>query len=378
VASRWGIAGLGRIAHEFAVALHVYGASIQAVAAGSLPRKKARSVVFADQFGVDQHHAYDSYEKLVQDPDVDIIYIATTNNLHHKVALLAISHGKHVLVEKPTAMNAREVEEMTEAAMKKGVFFASNYWNSAFPAVRFAREAVRQGKIGEIIQVTGDMGFQAVTNYQDRWLSAELGGGSLMDMGCYLLHFLVMMTNEQKGVNASAKISIDNAVGRLDPNTKVDVDTSYTAQYNGVVGRFGTSIIRASPFTVQIMGTQGMITIESPANCPTEASLVAFWDASRTSFMPYPCCVQPLAESRDFSEDLPPYPRQFFPQQYPRGTGFVYIIEAVTECLRAGCKELPDVPQSTALKIQQAVDAIRSKLHTDSNVLVGGNIRAQN
>mmetsp|Transcript_9052 Transcript_9052/g.12638 ORF Transcript_9052/g.12638 Transcript_9052/m.12638 type:complete len:506 (-) Transcript_9052:457-1974(-) len=365
---RWGIAGLGRISHEFAVALHVTGMHLESVAAGGLPNRARRATQFAATFGV--KNAYNSYQQLAEDPKVDIVYIGATNNLHKEIALLMFKHKKHVLCEKPTAQNAEEVEEMIEAAAKAGKFFATNFWNSAFPAVRYTRSAIREGRLGRIIQISGDMGFQAVPNYQERWLSAKLGGGSTMDMGCYLLQFLVMLTEESlmqqevagttdskqmrpfgsfasqtkhlinanstKGVLVDNEIELLAAFGQNDPKTNVDIDSAIIVKYKGVTGRFASSLIRPSRFSVDILGEYGMIRIEAPANCPTTAILMSYKDARTTTFEPFPCCVQPVAAEETFSQALPAYPERFLPQQYPRGTGFAYIIEAVAECLRAG------------------------------------------
>mmetsp|Transcript_32558 Transcript_32558/g.55276 ORF Transcript_32558/g.55276 Transcript_32558/m.55276 type:complete len:164 (+) Transcript_32558:226-717(+) len=162
--------------------------TIEAVAAGSLPNRKERAQWFAHQFNA--RVSYTSYEDLAKDPNVDIVYIAVTNNLHKEVALTMFAHKKHVLCEKPTAMNYTEAQEMTQAAREAGVFFATNFWNSAFPVVRYVRNAIRQGAIGNIVQISGDMGFQTVRNYADRWLNGKMGGGSTMDMGCYLFQYL--------------------------------------------------------------------------------------------------------------------------------------------------------------------------------------------
>eukprot|EP00466_Bigelowiella_natans_P017932 jgi/Bigna1/88311/estExt_fgenesh1_pg.C_300129 len=462
---RWGIAGLGRIAHEFAVALEVSGMTIEAVAAGYDAEWKERAQWFAHQFNA--RVSYTSYEDLAKDPNVDIVYIAVINNLHKEVALTMFAHKKHVLCEKPTAMNYTEAQEMTQAAREAGVFFATNFWNSAFPVVRYVRNAIRQGAIGNIVQISGDMGFQTVRNYADRWLNGKMGGGSTMDMGCYLFQYLVMLTEEQQSVEeatgmmakqqrdefAAALLIVDTltadfvthpkvaspgcslrsnlhvvhwmntrrrrrrgsggrtggpsnssingahsdgqsgkgggrrntrgeeedeeeggeeeeiqvlaAIGQIDPKSNVDVDSSVIMQYKGVTGRFGSSLIRSSPFELTVMGEHGVIRIAAPANCPDTASLTSFQDSSKTTFMPFPCCVQPLEAENTISQPLPDYPQEFYPQQYPRGTGFVYIIEAVEECLQSeeGCLELPDVSQDMALKVQKAVDEVRARLH---------------
>jgi hypothetical protein len=97
---RWGIAGLGRISDDFAVALSIAGANITAVAAGSLPHSKSRALKFGQRFGVLPSRCYGSYEELAADPEVDIVYIGNTNQLHSRTALLMIDRFKHVLVEK--------------------------------------------------------------------------------------------------------------------------------------------------------------------------------------------------------------------------------------------------------------------------------------
>jgi hypothetical protein len=97
---RWGIVGLGRISDDFAVALLIAGANLTAVAAGSLPHSKSRSITFGQKFGVLKERCYDNYEELAADPDVDIVYIGNTNQLHYHTALLMIDRSKHVLVEK--------------------------------------------------------------------------------------------------------------------------------------------------------------------------------------------------------------------------------------------------------------------------------------
>jgi predicted dehydrogenase len=134
----WGIVGAGRISHEFAVALKVLGANITAVAAGSLPHAQSRAEAFAATFGVP--NAYGSYEQLAKDPAVQVVYIGTTNQLHYDNTMLMLSHEKHVICEKPLAMDEKEAKEMIEYARKKKRLLLTNYWTRWFPAVKFAQE----------------------------------------------------------------------------------------------------------------------------------------------------------------------------------------------------------------------------------------------
>lgn len=136
----WGIVGAGRISHEFAVALKVLGANMTAVAAGSLPHALSRAEAFAATFGI--LSAYGSYEELAKDPAVKVVYIGTTNQLHYENTILMLSHGKHVVCEKPLAMDEHEAKEMIALARKKKLLLLTNYWTRWFPAVKFAQEVM--------------------------------------------------------------------------------------------------------------------------------------------------------------------------------------------------------------------------------------------
>ena len=117
----WGIAGLGRIANDFALTLTENHHHLVSVAAGSSPDREHRAKLFAKRFSI--LNAYSEYMNLALDKDVDIVYIAATNNLHYNITLMMLEAGKHVLVEKPTSLNAKQTIEMIKLARKKGVFF---------------------------------------------------------------------------------------------------------------------------------------------------------------------------------------------------------------------------------------------------------------
>ncbi|KAF4133219.1 NAD-binding Rossmann fold oxidoreductase family [Phytophthora infestans] len=142
---RWGILGCGRISHTFASNLKPLKTAIfHACAARSLDKAQE----FANKHGIS--NAYDSYETLCSDPDVDIVYIGTLHPTHCDLALLALNHGKHVLVEKPMAMNAKEAETVITLAQQKRLFFMEGMWARFFPAVRFVRQVIEEGGIGDV------------------------------------------------------------------------------------------------------------------------------------------------------------------------------------------------------------------------------------
>jgi hypothetical protein len=155
---RWGILGPGRIAHDFTAALRAMGAHVNAVAAGSLPNALERAQTFADFYAIPR--AYGSYEELALDADVDAVYVATTNNHHYANTRLLLSHGKHVLLEKPATISPELFDELADLAAKKKLLLVTNYWSRWFPTMRWARAVALSGVLGKIVHVQGDMAFQ--------------------------------------------------------------------------------------------------------------------------------------------------------------------------------------------------------------------------
>ncbi|KAJ8605452.1 hypothetical protein CTAYLR_003299 [Chrysophaeum taylorii] len=400
---RWGIAGLGRIAYDFAVSLKANGGHLEAVAAGSLPNPGSRASDFGCRFGA-RH--YGTYEALAADPKVDVVYVATTNQLHMDVALVFVRAGKAVLVEKPTGLDAPQALAMLREARAHGVLLATNFWNMLFPVTRWAIDVVKSNKLGEVLAARGDMGFEAVDNLHDRFLSPELGGGAMLDMGCYIVHLFVQLAAinfERKGDvarlptrpreayefsraklrdhfeaplrNASRPLaSLDGlarvrATGHLDRRNDdpVDVEASAAVELAGTRLLLGTSLQRASPFTFDVLAAHGTLSLDSPANCPTSASAAVYRDANdarNNNTAPTPCCGQPRLADLRFASPIPSYPESLKPERYPRGMGFGYVQTAVEACLSTpNCLELPEIPAWTQLATQQIVDAIIREIH---------------
>lgn len=421
---RWGIVGLGRIAYDFAACLDAHGGRLEAVAAGSLPQAEKRAAEFAKKFGVPRH--YGSYEELAADPDIDVVYVATTNQLHRDTALVFIRAGKHVLVEKPTALNSEEALEMLREARSRGLLLATNFWNMAFPSVRWALDdVVAANAVGEILAVRGDMGFEAVYDLQDRFLSPKLGGGAVLDMGCYIVHYFVQVVAKnceflkqtlptrpteayvftpetikqpfQSAIESeeASMTSLGNAgirvfaTGHVNKNVDahagldseeqkpVDVEASAAIDFAGIRLLLGTSLQRESPFTVQTLGAHGIVYLDAPANCPETAHADIFQDANYPEHhVRLPCCGQPVVESLAFAQPLDPYPEKYRPERYPNGMGFVYMMARVEECLsRANesedsppCLDLDIVPAWTQLATQQIVDEIIRQIRETGDV----------
>jgi len=182
---RWGILAPGGIANTFALAVNRYTRA-QLVAVGS--RNKDRAERFATQHGIPTTHV--GYEALINDPQVDAVYVASPHSEHHDHALLAIAAGKHVLVEKSFARNAAEAQEVVDAARAAGVFCMEAMWTRFLPHVVALRSVLERGDIGRIVGLIADHG-QPFASWPatHRIHNPELAGGALLDLGVYPVSF---------------------------------------------------------------------------------------------------------------------------------------------------------------------------------------------
>jgi len=175
----WGILAPGGIAGAFARDLAVGGHRL--VAVGS--RDQGRAEAFATTHGATTAHG--SYEALVADPDVDIVYVASPHGLHREHALLAIEAGKHVLVEKAFTTTGDEAQEVVDAARAKGVFVMEAMWTRFLPTMVAVRERIAAGDLGGLVSVTADHSQMLDLSPGSRMIEPALGGGALLDLGVY-------------------------------------------------------------------------------------------------------------------------------------------------------------------------------------------------
>src|SRR5829696_1935558 len=188
---RWGIVGTGLIARTFAADLeHTDSGTVAAV--GS--RRQETADAFGERFGVPNRH--DSYEALVADPEVDVVYVATHHPMHHRDGLLALRAGKPALVEKPFTMNAAEAEELVAEARGRGLFLMEAMWARFLPHIREIRRLLAEGVLGEIATVHADHSQSFVEDRAHRLFAPALGGGALLDLGIYPVSFASMVLGE--------------------------------------------------------------------------------------------------------------------------------------------------------------------------------------
>ena len=245
---RWGILGTGWIAQLQTADLLADGFTVAAV--GS--RSQEGADAFAKEFGIPVAHG--SYEALVADPNVDVIYVATPHPLHAENAELAINAGKHVLVEKPFTLNQAEAKRIVALAAEKKVVVLEAMWTRWLPTMVRLREVIAAGTIGEIRTVIADHNQSLPRDPKHRINAIELGGGALLDLGIYPVSFAWDMLGAPETVHA---IAAKTATG-------VDRQTAITLGYaGGQQAVLHTALDTHGPNTASVIGTDGWIHIDT-------------------------------------------------------------------------------------------------------------------
>jgi predicted dehydrogenase len=248
VALRWGILGTGGIARKFTQDLLLTGHTVSA--AGSRTREGAQR--FAEQFGLPAAHP--SYESLVADPAVDLVYVATPHPWHYPNAALALEAGKHVLVEKPFTLNAAEARQLVSLADARGLLVLEAMWTRWLPHMARLREILAAGTIGEIRSMSADH-TQLLPNDPGHRLNAlELGGGALLDLGVYPVSFASQLFGPPQSVQAAATFK----------ETGADAQVATVFTYPG--GQIATTYSASTtlgPNVAVVLGTEGRIEVDS-------------------------------------------------------------------------------------------------------------------
>lgn len=255
---RWGIIGTG-IAGRFVHALHAHTAQ-RAVAVTA--RDAARTQRFAADHGIPAIHHRPS--ALMSDPAVDVVYVATPHTLHCKLALEAIQAGKHVLIEKPVAMSARETRAITAAGRAAGVLVMEAMWTRYLPQADIVRQLLADGTVGEVHLVRADFGFAAPFDLNHRLWNAGLGGGALLDAGIYPISFASSVLGSPTSVTAAGVLTPSGVDARAD---------LLLTSANGATALVSTSIITSMPVIASIMGAAGRIEVASPFFGPSGVTL---------------------------------------------------------------------------------------------------------
>jgi predicted dehydrogenase len=314
---RWGILATGGIASRFTEDLALLP-DARAVAVGSRTVEAASR--FAAAHGIDR--SYGSWLELAEDPDVDIVYVATPHTAHHEAAKLMLTHGKAVLCEKPVTINATQAQDLVDTARANGVFFAEAFWTRTIPAIRRMVELIEDGAIGEVGMVAADFSRRTDVEPEHRLRDPGLGGGALLDLGVYPIGFAQLILGDPAGVHAVAKRSPEG----------VDQTTGVLLSYaSGAMATATCSLALHGPTTASVSGTKGRIDLPPGFHNPT--TLTVHRDGT--------------TEQETFAYD---------------GNGLrIQAIEA-GRCLREGLTESSLLPLNDTLSVMRTMDRAREQL----------------
>lgn len=257
---RWGILATGGIATAFASDLRTAGLDL--VAVGS--RSQASADEFARRFDIPRAHG--SYAALAEDPEVDIIYVATPHPMHHEDARLALQNGKHVLVEKAFTLNRAEAEDLQRLGAENGLLVMEAMWTRYLPHMVRLREIIAEGTLGEIRSVSADHTQSLPTDPAHRLNDLALGGGALLDLGIYPISFIWDVLGEPVGITATARL--------IETGADAEVATIMT-HANGAISTSLSSSRTVGPNTAVVLGTSARIEIDRIWYTPTSFRVVA-------------------------------------------------------------------------------------------------------
>jgi predicted dehydrogenase len=317
---RFGIVGTGRMAANFAAELGALeGAGIVAAAVAS--RRLAGAEAFAAKHGVDR--AFGCYEDLAADPDIDVAYIATPHVYHEAHTLLCLRSGKHVLCEKPFAINAAQADRMIECASANGRFLMEALWTRFLPAFRAAREQVAAGALGRISLVSGGGAFVPSANADQYLLNRSLGGGVLLDAGVYYVSLVGALLGPALRVKATGIIG----------SRGVDEQDQWLSEHaEGAQAGCYVSLRARRPPELEILGERARMLLHAPVFCPTRLTLMRPGQADEI-------------------------------QDYPiEGTGYRYQALEVLRCVRLGLSESAQLPLAETRAVMATMDEIRAQL----------------
>lgn len=312
---KWGVVTAGRITHTFARDIafcrntHIHG-----IAA----RKQQDADAFAEKYGIE--NAYEGYDALYNDPQIDAIYIASPHTFHAEQAAAAIRAGKHVLCEKPITTSVADLEYLIGLAQEHKVFLMEAMWTYFLPAIVQAKQWVESGEIGELVNLRCDFGYPIEYDPNCREYNADWAGGCVFDMGIYPIAFNWLFHKEQPS-------SFSRKIHRV-PNG-VEDDVVWQWQYADSTASLHTSFRSKLPNIAYLIGTKG--TIEIPD----------FWRTTEAKLYEL---EQPKLHFVD----------------HRLGSGFEFQIDHACECIRNGQLESDIVTFADSLAFQRAIDEVRN------------------
>jgi predicted dehydrogenase len=315
---RWGILGCGKIARKFAADLKwVEDAELVAVGA----REQSTADAFVKEFPA--KYAHNSYEALVSNPEVDVIYLATPHGLHYEHVMLCLQHKKAVLCEKAFAINYKLAKEMIDFARKQNTFIMEAFWTRFLPHYLKLKQLISEGKIGNIKYIHAEFGFKPVPPFASRIYEPALGGGSLLDIGVYPIFLALDLLGKPDHIEATM----------IPATTGVDDQCAMQFKYSdGAIAQLFSSFMTNLASGADIAGDKGRIRFTHRYHGPT------------TKMEFYSTTVD-TCEIISFEEAL--------------GFGYEYEARHVNDCLRKDLTESPILTHEHTLRLMQTLDTIR-------------------
>lgn len=324
---RWGVIGPGTIARKFATGLaETKTGTLHSAASRNIERAEA----FMKEFGGGK--AYGDYQSLLDDPEVDVVYIATPHPMHVEWVIKAAKAGKHILCEKPVTLNHGDAMAMIDAVEVAGVFFMEAFMYRCHPQTAKIIELIRTSTIGEVRHIQASFGFDGGENHKGRLQANALGGGGILDVGCYPVSMLRLIAGVAQGKAFLNPIQL-KAIGHLDETTGVDTWTSAILKFEGnITGVANASIRLAADNNLVIRGSEGKITVAEPWHCRGKITLERNGE-----------------EPKDFKADT-------------TRPIYCYEIDAVAKYLAEGQAPSPAMSWEDTLGNMQALDLWRAEL----------------
>jgi predicted dehydrogenase len=315
---KWGIIGLGNIAHQFAKDLMlVEEAELVAVASRNLGKAQEFAEVY------DCKKAYDSYDAIINDTEIDILYIATPHNSHAALTIKALRNKKHVLCEKPIALNYNDALQMIQASKENNTFFMEAFWTRFNPSFREAFSKIKNGEIGEVKYINADFAFFAeeLEGIGNRKTDMKLGGGSLLDIGVYPLFLCYVVLGIPTEILAKSNFH----------KTGADLQTSMILQYDHAQAILHSSFVSTSNIKATINGTKGRINLNT------------LWH-----------------EAQSYTLNLEGYEEEI--SLPTKGKGFTYEIEECQQCIKENRIESELWSHQNSLELIKMVDDVRNQI----------------
>ena len=309
-----GILGAGHIAGTLANTMNLM-AEVELYAVASRSLEKAQG--FANQYGVQK--AYGSYKEMVEDPAVELVYIATPHSHHCEHMKLCIEHGKHVLCEKSFTMNSRQAEEVRKMAQEKGVLVAEAIWTRYMPSRKMINDLVESGIIGKVSMLTANLCY--VIHDKERIIRPELAGGALLDVGVYPLNFAMMHFGDQISKMESSVQYTETGVDGMETITLFYEDGRMASLTAGIYSRSDRKGI--------IHGDKGYLVVEN-INNPQSISV---FDTS-----------DQLVKYLEVSQQI---------------SGYEYEIQECMDAIKAGKLECDAMPLADTVKVMEVMDELR-------------------